>query len=129
MIEKEILTSRRNSLIKKIHSLHQHKNRVKTGLFLVEGIHNVGAAIEANWDVNTILYTPELLTSRYAHDLILGAAKKGIFCQSTSTDIFHYLAKKENPQGILAAVHQRDFALSDFDNFKHITYTIFKKLV
>lgn len=118
MIEKETLTSSKNSIVKKLRSLHQRKIRVETGLFLVEGIHHVGAAIEADWDVDTLLYAPDLLKSEYARDLILASVKKGIFCQSASPAIFRSLARKENPQGILASVHQRDFSLNDFTNFK-----------
>ena len=118
MIEKEALTSRSNPLIKKLRSLRQRKGRVETGLFLVEGIHHVGAAIEANWDVDTLLYAPELLKSDYARDLIVASAKKGIYCQPVSPDILRSLAEKENPQGILASVHQRDFSLDQLSDFK-----------
>ena len=119
MIEKETLTSTNNSLIKKLRSLKNRKARSETSLFLVEGIHHVGAAIEAGWDVDTLLYAPELLTSDYARDLIVASAKKGIPCQPASPAIFRSLAGKENPQGILASVHQRDFALEQLPNFQH----------
>jgi len=118
MIEKETLTSRNNPFIKKLRSLSQRKGRTEAGLFLVEGIHHVGAAIEANWDVDTLLYAPELLTSEYARDLISASAKKGIYCQPASPAIFRSLAGKENPQGILASVHQRDLALDQLSDFK-----------
>lgn len=114
-----MLTSRNNSLIKKLRSLRQRKARVETGLFLVEGIHHVGAAIEADWEVETLLYAPDLLKSDYARDLILASEQKGIFCQKTSADLFRSLAGKENPQGILASVHQRDASFADLAHFKH----------
>ena len=113
MTETEMLTSRNNSLVKEFRALSQAKTRKATGLFLVEGIHHVGAAVEADWDVDTILYAPDLLTSEYAHDLLLASAKKGIRCQSASADIFRSLAGKENPQGILASVQQREITLTD----------------
>ena len=118
MTQKETLTSRKNPLIKKLRSLQGRKGRTQTGLFLVEGIHHVGAAVEADWDVEDIIYAPDLLTSDYARDLILDTVKRGISCQSASTDIFRSLAGKENPQGILASVHQRHLAFDDFDDFK-----------
>jgi len=118
MTEKELITSSNNATIKRIRSLSQRKYRAETGLFLVEGIHHVGAAIEADWDMDTLLYAPDLLTSEYARDLISASAKKGIACQPASTDIFRSLAGKENPQGILASLSQRDLALSDLQNFK-----------
>lgn len=113
MTEKEMLTSRNNPLVKEFRALSQTKTRKSTGRFLVEGIHHVGAAVEADWDVDTILYAPDLLTSDYARDLVLASAKKGIRCQSASADIFRSLAGKENPQGILASVQQREITLAD----------------
>ncbi len=118
MTQKETLTSRQNPLIKEFRSLQRRKNRTKTGLFLVEGIHHVGAAVEAGWDVEDIIYAPDLLTSDYARDLILASVKKGISCQPASPDIFRSLTSKENPQGILASVHQRELTLSDANDFK-----------
>ncbi len=119
MTETEMLTSRNNSLVKEFRALSQAKARKESGLFLVEGIHHVGAAVEADWDVDTILYAPDLLTSEYAHDLLLASAKKGIRCQSASADIFRSLAGKENPQGILASVQQRVTTLAGLKNFRY----------
>ncbi len=119
MTEKEILTSRNNPLVKEFRALSQAKARKETGRFLVEGIHHVGAAVEADWDVDTILYAPDLLTSDYARDLLHASAKKGIRCQSATADIFRSLAGKENPQGILASVRQRETAFADLKNFRH----------
>ncbi len=118
MTEKEMLTSRNNPLIKEFRALSQAKTRKHTGLFLVEGIHHVGAAVEADWDVDTILYAPDLLTSDYARDLLLAAAQKGIRCQSASADLLRALAGKENPQGILASVRQRTTALAELQPFR-----------
>lgn len=121
MIEKEVFTSKNNPLVKEFRALSQAKARKETGLFLVEGIHHVGAAVEADWVVETILYAPDLLTSKYAHDLLLASAKKGIRCQSASADVLRSLAGKENPQGILASVHQRNTTLAELakQNFRH----------
>jgi len=118
MTEKGIITSRSNPLIKGLRALEQRKNRLEQGLFLVEGIHHVGAVIEADWDIESILYAPDLLTSDYARDLISASDKKEIRCQSASADVFRSLAGKENPQGILASVHQRDLPLKELSDFK-----------
>ena len=118
MIKKETLTSRNNPFIKKLRLLRQSKGRAKTGLFIVEGIYHVGAAVEAGWNIDALIYAPELLKSDYARDLILASVKGGIYCQPVSPAIFSSLAEKENPQGILASVHQRDLAFSDIPDFK-----------
>ncbi len=124
MTSKEPLTSRNNPFIKKLRSLQSRKGRAQTDLFLVEGIHHVGAAIEADWEVDALLYAPELLTSDYARDLILRADEKGIASQAASPELFGYLAQKENPQGILAAVRQRNLRFDALRNASHLAAII-----
>lgn len=103
-MEKPIITSLGNPLIKQARALHRRKGRVESGLFLVEGIHHVGEAISAGWEVETVLYAPDLLTSEFARELINRPSLKS---QPVSSQVMESLADKENPQGILAVVRQR----------------------
>jgi RNA methyltransferase, TrmH family len=118
-MEKPLITSLSNALIKQTRALRQKKARLESGMFLVEGIHHVGEAIEANWAVETILYSPDVLTSDFARDLLyrLGASSASRSAprepQPVSTQVMESLADKENPQGILAVVHQRESQLAD----------------
>ncbi len=105
-----MITSLSNPLVKQVRALHQKKARDESGLFLVEGIHHVGEALEADWDVESILYAPDLLTSSFARDLI---SRHSSGPQSVSAHVMESLAGKENPQGILAVVHQRKIQLKD----------------
>jgi TrmH family RNA methyltransferase len=109
-MEKPLLTSLSNSLIKRARALHQKKARLESGTFLVEGIHHIGEAVEAGWDVDLILYSPELLTSTFARDLI---ARLGTKPQPVSTAVMESLADKDNPQGILAIVRQKQIQIGD----------------
>ncbi|HET6594559.1 MAG TPA: RNA methyltransferase [Anaerolineales bacterium] len=76
----------------------------------MEGIHHVGEAVEAGWEVESILYAPELLTSAFARDLIsrLGAAS-----QPVSTSVMESIADKDNPQGLVAIVHQKQTRIDE----------------
>ena len=103
-MEKPLITSLSNPLIKQVRALHQKKARLESGTFLVEGIHHVGEAIEAGWEVDSILYAPERLTSGFARDLI---ARLGATPQPVSAPVLESLADKDNPQGILAVVRQK----------------------
>ena len=119
-MEKPIITSLSNPLIKQARALRQKKARSESGLFLVEGIHHVGEAITAGWDVESLLYAPELLTSEFAKSLIerlsSRLAQRGP--QPVSAQVMESLADKENPQGILAIVHQRRTQFSDLKTSK-----------
>jgi TrmH family RNA methyltransferase len=118
-----VITSAANPLIKQIRALRHHKERAATGLFVVEGIHHAGEAVEAGWQVDALVYAPELLTSEYAHTLLARAAVKGIRCQPVSPQVMESLAEKENPQGLLAVVAQRNWKLDGMppETFRHVT--------
>src|SRR5690349_7918955 len=111
-MEKPVITSLNNPLIKLARALRQKKARLERELFLVEGIHHVGEAVDADWDVESILYAPELLTSNFARDLI---TRLGVKPQPVSAQVMESLAGKENPQGILAILHQRRFRLENIN--------------
>lgn len=109
-MRKPLIVSTSNPIIKKVRSLHQKKARTESGLFLVEGIHHVGEVIEAGWDVETILYASDLLTSAFAHDLI---SRLSFTPQPVTAQVMESLADKENPQGILAVVRQKKTQLKE----------------
>ena len=109
-MKKPLITSTGNPLIKQARALHQKKARRESGLFLVEGIHHVGQVIEAGWDVEYVLYAPDTLTSNFAHDLI---SRLKFTPQPVTPQVMSSLADKENPQGILAIVHQKETPIAD----------------
>jgi TrmH family RNA methyltransferase len=114
-MERPLITSLSNPLIKQARSLHQKKVRMECGLFLVEGIHHVGEAIEAGWDVESILYAPDLLTSSFARELISNHSSGS---QPVSVEVMESLAGKENPQGIIAIVRQKEIQFSEPESIK-----------
>jgi TrmH family RNA methyltransferase len=115
-MKKPLITSLSNPLIKQARSLRQKKARRESGLFLVEGIHHVGEAIQAGWDVETVIYSPDTLTSGFAHDLI---SHLNIAPQPVTAQVMESLADKENPQGILAIVHQKKTRLDELRQVNH----------
>ena len=113
-MQKPLIISPSNPLVKQARSLHQKKARTESGLFLVEGIHHVGEVMEAGWDVEAVLYASGLLTSPFAHDLI---SRLSFQPQPVSAQVMESLADKENPQGILAVVHQKKTRLDELKPF------------
>jgi len=109
------ITSRSNPNIKFARALRQRKYRDSSASFLVEGIHHVGAAVEADTAVETVYYAPELLKSEFAFEMIELASSQGIPCSPTSAEVFVSLAGKDNPQGVLAVVHQSQVTLADLN--------------
>jgi len=115
------LLSRNNPRVKQIRKLlGQRKERDSTGLFAVEGIRHVGEAIAAHTGVECLCYAPDLLTSEFARQLIHDQSQLGIPCLAVDGDTFTSLAGKDNPQGIIAVVHQHRVQFDSFngENFK-----------
>jgi len=108
----ELITSLSNPIVKQARSLRQKKGRAEAGLFLVEGIHHVGEAVEAGWDISVALYAPDLLTSEFARALIARLESKRIRTQPVSAQVMESLADKDNPTGLLALVSQRNLTLA-----------------
>lgn len=108
-------TSPNNPKIKQIRALHQRKARQESGLFVVEGIRPVGEAVEAGASLAYLVYAPERLESDYAHRLIHTQEQSGIPVYAVAAAVFDTLADKENPQGILAVLHQSGQQLSSLD--------------
>jgi len=107
----ELITSLSNPKVKQTRSLRQRKGREESKTFLVEGIHPVGAAVEAGFDLVTVFYAPDFLGSLFAHELIERLKYQGVGCYATSGDVFASMADKENPQGILAVARQPRLSL------------------
>jgi TrmH family RNA methyltransferase len=103
-MKKPLITSVSNPLIKQVRALRQKKARRESGLFLVEGIHHVGEVVQAGWELESVLYAPDTLTSSFAHDLI---SRLNFAPQPVTPQVMESLADKDNPQGIIAIVHQR----------------------
>jgi TrmH family RNA methyltransferase len=107
------LTSPTNPKIKQIRALRQHKARQESGLFVVEGIRHVGEAAEAGAQFAYLCYSPELLKSDYALNLIGQLESRGVPVYPVAGGTFTSLADKDNPQGILAILHQPSLHLAD----------------
>jgi TrmH family RNA methyltransferase len=119
----ENITSHSNPLVRQIRSLRQHKTRTETGLFLIEGVHHVGEAVQAGWEVETLVYSPDLLSSEFGLSQVGDLSRRGVRCVAMSGDLFADLAGKDNPQGILAIAHQRTQTLETISSF-HFTWGV-----
>lgn len=108
-----LITSLSNPLVKRVRALKARKGRVESGSFLVEGLHHIGSAFEAGWEVENLIYAPDLLTGDFAASLLNEARRSGIEPQPVSTKVMDSLTDKDNPQGVLALVKQRERRLDD----------------
>ena len=108
-----VITSRANPKIKQVRALRQRKERDATGLFIVEGITHVAAALETEAQVEYVCYAPDLLISPFARELIEHESARGLPCYPATADVFESISEKDNPTGIIAVVHQKHRTLDD----------------
>ena len=108
-----MITSRSNTKIKQARALKKRKERHKHGLFLVEGIRQVGAAVEAGAELQTVFYAPESLNSIFGQELIKQSSERGIPCYATTAEVFSSISERQNPQGLLGVVRWREDNLAD----------------
>lgn len=118
VIPRPLITSLSNPLVKQARALRQRKAREKSGSFLVEGLHHVGSALEADWEIEIVIYAPDLLTGDFSAKLLEDARRMGLTIQPVSAKVMESLTEKENPQGILAVVKQRRTEINDLHGIR-----------
>ena len=101
-----MITSSANSTIKQVRKLRERKERSASGLFYIEGLRIVIEAARQNAPIQTLLYSPELLTSEGGLQEIHELQRRGIETLEVSAGVFRSLALKDDPQGIAAVVAQ-----------------------
>ena len=105
MNERDLISSFRNPLIKRLRRLRQKKYRVAEGVGFVEGIRVVMTAFETAPDlIDTIIYAPGLLSSTVALNAIAGQEKRNSRVVAVSTELFRGISKRDNPTGLGAII-------------------------
>lgn len=102
-----MISSRSNPAVKAIRALAGRKQREQSGLFFVDGLHLVGAAVQQRAEIATCVVAPDLLTSAFGRDLVHTLAQRGAQVVDVTADVFHSLAAKEHAQGIGVVARQR----------------------
>jgi len=110
-----LISSLANPLIKEARALRQARARAASGLFLVEGIHHVGEAMAAGWDIEAVLYAPAKLRSDFALEMLSRFPGR---LEQVSVKVLEAIAGKDNPQGILAIVRGRNRHLEDLGDLR-----------
>ena len=105
------ITSTQNPQFKVMRSLRLRKYRQREHRYLIEGIRIVEEALTSGAPVETLVYAPELLVSERAQALVerLDPAQR----LAISSDLFHILSQRDQPQGIAAAVRIEDPLLAE----------------
>ncbi|MDT7773350.1 MAG: methyltransferase, TrmH family, partial [Pseudonocardiales bacterium] len=106
MTSAEVISSAANPLVKRIRSLADRKHRRREGAFVVEGIQPVWRAVEAGWDVETLVVVPELLPDSAA-EMVAQQRARGVRVAAVTAELAGRLTDRDRPPGLFAVVGAR----------------------
>nr|WP_233343041.1 RNA methyltransferase [Hyphomonas sp. Mor2] len=109
------ISSASNPLIKRLRGLERKKNRNETGLFLAEGARLIEQALAQDWTIDTLVISNSGADRDYVQALCRDAKHRGARVVQVPDRLAGSIARKDNPQAVIAAIQQRDLALSDLD--------------
>ena len=104
------ITSIQNPYIKSLVQLQEKaKARKQSGTFLIEGKREIELAIKGNYEIETILFCPELISEKQLNSLTI----KQFNTIELSKDVYQKLAYRDTTEGILAIAKTKNLSLSD----------------
>ena len=103
------ISSVQNPFIKSLVLLQEKaKARKQTGTFLMEGQREISIAIKGGYQIETVLFLPEICTKKEASQLAPTAELIEI-----NKEVFQKLAYRDTTEGILAVAKTKSTLLSD----------------
>jgi TrmH family RNA methyltransferase len=102
------ITSSQNPFIKSLIQLQEKaKARKQSGTFLIEGMREIELALKGKYELETILFLPELVSESQIKKF------KGIELIEISKEVYQKIAYRDTTEGILAVAKIKSLQLSD----------------
>lgn len=103
------ITSIQNPFIKSLVLLQEKaKNRRQTGTFLIEGVREISLAVKGKYEIETVLFYPEICSETEARKLAKSAELIEI-----NKEVFQKLSYRDTTEGILAVAKSKSLQLAD----------------
>jgi len=104
------IVSIQNTFIKSLVQLQEKaKARKQSGTFLIEGKREIELAIKGKYEIETILFLPELITESEIFQII----KSKIVLIEINKEVYQKLAYRDTTEGIIAVAKSKKMQLSD----------------
>ncbi|MGC4040139.1 MAG: RNA methyltransferase [Flavobacterium sp.] len=102
------ITSTQNPFIKSLIQLQEKaKARKQSGTFLIEGMREIELAIKGNYEIETVLFVPEIISNPHLFD------SQDFQIIEISKEVYQKLAYRDTTEGILAVAKTKSLQLSD----------------
>ena len=103
------ITSVQNPFIKSLVLLQEKaKARKQSGTFLIEGKREIELALKGNYEIETLLFLPELISEKELSSLF-----KTTELIEISKEVYQKLAYRDTTEGIIAIAKTKSLAVSD----------------
>lgn len=104
------ITSIHNTYIKSLLKLQEKaRERRKTGTFIIEGKREISLAVAANYQFDTILYYPDLISEQE----ILHLFNENVNRIEISKEVYQKVAYRDSTEGIIAVTKAKEFSLKN----------------
>lgn len=104
------ITSVQNPFIKSLALLQEKaKARKQTGTFLIEGQREISLAIKGGYEIETVLFLPDLVTENQINKLVSSSVQ----LIEINKEVYQKLAYRDTTEGILAVAKTKSLKLSD----------------
>lgn len=107
-----MITSSQNSKIKKALHLYKRRDRDRTSSFLIEGFRELSKALNSDWEVETLFFSPSHFLGGHEEELIQGFKQKGTQVIPTSEKIFTSLSFRDRPDGLLGIGKSKELPIN-----------------
>lgn len=105
------ISSSQNPLIKQLVKLQsKSRERKKTGLFIIEGLREIQLAISASYEVEHLLFVPEIINLLKLKEIFPNLSQIGI---EISIEVYRKLAYRDSTEGIIAVAKTKNHSLSE----------------
>lgn len=103
------ITSSQNPFIKSLVLLQEKaKARTQSGTFLIEGIREIELALKGNYELDTVLFCPELVDKSFKLSVIQAFNPIEI-----SREVYQKLAYRDTTEGIIAVAKTKSLSLAN----------------
>jgi len=104
------ITSIQNPFIKSLVLLQEKaKARKQTGTFLIEGLREISLAIKGGYEIETVLFLPELVSEIEINKLV----NSPVQMIEINKEVYQKLAYRDTTEGVLAIAKTKSMQLSD----------------
>ncbi len=103
-----LITSTQNPKIKSLLALEKPRERKKQQLFVIEGVKEIGMALEAGYKISNLFFCEEIISAQALPKNLSGERH----LIPVSKEVFDKIAIRENSGGVIAVAEMRTNQLS-----------------